>query len=67
VAGYDLKCNGKDVCEVCGTLDKIKQFCINSANCKGFTWNASRNCGLLKQETTQGLVSQKGWVTYTRA
>jgi hypothetical protein len=67
VLGYDLACNGKDRCEVCGTLDKIKGWCTNSANCKGFTWNPSTNCGFLKQETSQGLVNQKGWITYTRA
>jgi hypothetical protein len=67
LAGFDLKCNGRDSCEVCGTVDKIKAHCSNSANCKGFTWNPSRNCGFLKQETTQGLVNAKGWLTYTRA
>ncbi|KAF6255290.1 hypothetical protein COO60DRAFT_1535936 [Scenedesmus sp. NREL 46B-D3] len=67
VQGYDLRCNGKATCEVCGTLDKIKVYCANSANCKGFTWNPSKNCGFLKQETTQGMTNTKGWITYSRA
>uniref|UniRef100_A0A383W9F7 Apple domain-containing protein n=1 Tax=Tetradesmus obliquus TaxID=3088 RepID=A0A383W9F7_TETOB len=67
VLGFDMPCNGKDRCEVCGTVDKIKAWCTNSANCKGFTWNPATNCGLLKQETDQGLVNAKGWLVYTRA
>lgn len=64
ISGQDIACKSNQFCQVCGSVEEVKNACMQDNRCVAFSYEQSTSCGYLK--TAPFYKERKGWVAYTR-